>query len=583
MAGHVDHGKTTLLDKIRGTTVAAREPGQITQWVGSSLIPAYVLKEICSPLLEKFKFEIIVPGLLFIDTPGHETFSNLRKRGGSAADIAILVIDIIKGVEPQTIESLNILKSRKTPFLIVANKIDLIPGWKPSSKSSFMESFNEQSEEVKRKLDELLYSIIGALSRLGFNSERFDRIKDFKTTVAIVPTSAKTGEGIPKLLAILVGLTQAYMKKELLVTSGPGKGTVLEVKEEVGLGTTINAIIYDGIIKVNDTIVIGGKEGPIVTKIRAILLPKPLDEIRDPRDKFLNVNEATAASGVKIVAPNLENALAGSSLYVATNEEEIEKFTKSIIEEVESLKIKTDKTGIVLKTDTLGSLEALTNYFSSINIPIRLADVGDVSKREIIEAEVVKQKERLYGVVLAFNVKVLPDAEEEALHAGIPIFKSNIIYHLIEEYTRWLEKEKLEALKLELDRLIRPGKIKIIPGYVFRRSKPAIVGVEVLSGIIKPKYPLINEKGKEVGEILRIQDKGKDINEALANSKVAISIDKAVVGRQINEGEILYVGVPESHVKILLTKFKESLSIDELQTLEELIKIMRKVYPLWGF
>ncbi|MEM3506407.1 MAG: translation initiation factor IF-2 [Candidatus Bathyarchaeia archaeon] len=583
MVGYVDHGKTTLLDKIRGTAVAAREPGQITQWVGSSLIPAYVLKEICSPLLEKFKFQIIVPGLLFIDTPGHETFSNLRKRGGSAADIAILVIDIIKGVEPQTIESLNILKSRKTPFLVVANKIDLISGWKPSSKGLFTESFSEQSPDVKRKLDELLYSIMGSLSELGFNSERFDRVKDFKTTVAIVPASAKTGEGIPELLAVLIGLTQAYMKEELLVTSGPGKGTVLEVKEEVGLGTTMNAIIYDGIVKVNDTIVIGGKEGPIVTKIRAILLPKPLDEIRDPRDKFLSVNEAIAASGVKIVAPNLENALAGSSLYVAMNEEEVEKLSKSIVEEVESLKIKTDKTGIILKTDTLGSLEALTNYFSSINVPIRLADVGDVSKREVIEAEVVKQKERLYGVVLAFNVKVLPDAEEEALHAGIPIFKSNIIYHLIEEYTRWLEKEKLEALKLELNNLIKPGKIKVMPGYVFRRSKPAIVGVEVLSGAIKPKYQLINEKGKEIGEILGIQDKGKNISEALANSKVAISIDKAIVGRHINEGETLYVAVPESHVKILLTKFKENLSIDELQTLDELIKIMRKIYPLWGF
>lgn len=580
--GYVDHGKTTLLDKIRGTTVAAREPGQITQWVGSSLIPANVLKEICHPLLEKFKFQIIVPGLLFIDTPGHETFSNLRKRGGSAADIAILVIDIIKGVEPQTIESVNILKARKTPFLIAANKIDLIPGWKYTSKSLFLESFNEQSPEVKRKLDELLYSIIGVFSRLGFNCERFDRIKDFRTTVAIVPTSAKTGEGIPELLATLIGLTQAYMKKELLVTSGPGKGTVLEVKEETGLGTTINAIIYDGVIKVNDTIVIGGKEGPIVTKVRAILVPKPLDEIRDPRDKFLSVNEVAAASGIKISAPDLENALAGSSLYVVTKEEEIKKFANLIVEEVESLKIKTDKTGIVLKTDTLGSLEALTNYFSSIGIPIRLADVGDVSKRDIVEAETVKREERLYGVVLAFNVKILPDAEEEALNAGIPIFKSNIIYHLTEEYMRWLEKEKLEALKSELDRLIRPGKIRIMPGYVFRRSKPAIVGVEVLSGRIKPKYPLINENGKEIGEILRIQDKGKDINEALINSKIAISIDKAIVGRQINEGDILYVAVPESHAKILLTKFKESLSMDELQTLEELVKIMRKIYPLWG-
>ena len=580
--GHVDHGKTSLLDKIRGTSVAAREPGAITQWIGASLLPAEVLKKICGPLLERFRFEINVPGLLFIDTPGHETFSNLRRRGGSAADIAILVIDIAKGVEPQTIESISILRARKTPFVVAANKVDLIPGWKPTGKKSFLESIQMQPPEVRIELDNRLYTIMGALSRLGFRSDRFDKVSDFKTNLSIVPTSARTGEGMPELMAVLVGLTQSYMKEELVTTAGPAKGTVLEVKEEPGLGITINAIVYDGSLKVDDTIVLGGREKPIVTNVRALLLPKPLDEIRDPRDRFATVPEVKAASGVKIAAPDLGQALAGSSLYAVPLGSETQEYVDLVNEEVEKLKINTDRVGVVLKTDTLGSLEAITTSLMNAEISIRFADVGDISKREVVEAEIVRQKDPLLGVVLGFNVKILSDAEEEAKKADIPVFRADIIYHLIEDYTRWVDKERAAGIKAELDRLIRPGRMKILPGYIFRRSKPAIVGVEVTAGRIKPRYPLILENGRQVGEIQRVQDKGKDIGEASAGMQVAISIEKAIVGRHISEGDALMVSVPEKHVKVLLTKFKEQMSPDEVELLNALTQVMRKENPLWA-
>lgn len=580
--GHVDHGKTSLLDKIRGTSVAAREPGAITQWIGASLLPADVLKKVCGHLLERFRFEINVPGLLFIDTPGHETFSNLRRRGGSAADIAILVIDITKGVEPQTIESISILRARKTPFVVAANKVDLIPGWKPTGKNSFLESIQMQPPEVRKELDNHLYTIMGALSRLGFRSDRFDRVSDFKTNLSIVPTSARTGEGMPELMAVLVGLTQSYMKEELLTTAGSAKGTVLEVKEEPGLGVTINAIVYDGILKVDDTIVLGGREKPIVTNVRALLLPKPLDEIRDPRDRFATVHEVKAASGVKIAAPDLGQALAGSSLYAVPIGAEAQEYIDLVNEEVEKIKINTDRVGVVLKTDTLGSLEAITTSLMNAAIPVRFADVGDISKREVVEAEIVSQKDPLLGVVLGFNVKILSDAEEEAKKTGIPVFRADIIYHLIEDYTRWVDKERAAGIKAELDRLIRPGRMKILPGYVFRRSKPAIVGVEVTAGRIKPRYPLILENGRQVGEIQRVQDKGKDIGEASAGMQVAISIEKAIVGRHISEGDVLIVSVPEKHVKVLLAKFKEQMSPDEIELLNTLTQVMRKENPLWA-
>ena len=537
--GHVDHGKTTLLDKLRGTTVAKREAGQITQVIGASLLPSSTIQEICGELLKQFHFELKVPGLLFIDTPGHETFSNLRRRGGSAADIAILVIDVTKGVEPQTVESINILKSRKTPFIVAANKTDAIPGWKSQPETSFLASLKLQFPEVQTELDNRVYTIMGTLSRLGFRADRFDRVSDFTQNVAIVPVSAKTGEGIPELLAVLTGLTQAYLANALQVTSGPARGTVLEVKDEPGLGTTINAIIYDGSLKVHDTIVIGGRERPIVTEVRAILLPKPLDEIRDPGDRFTSVRRVSAASGVKVAAPNLENALAGSALYAVPKGKNAKEYVRIIEEEVEKLRIKTERSGIVLKTDTLGSLEAVTEELSRHGVQIRLADIGDLSRRDVVEAEAVSPEDRLLAVVLAFNVKILPDAEQEAKTAGIPIFQSDVIYHMMEEYLRWSEEQRAAGVKAELDAIVRPCKARVLQGLVFRRSKPAIVGIEILTGRLKPKSPMIASSGKKLGEVQRIQDKAMMFRKRSLGLQVAVSIEDGVVGRNISEGDVI--------------------------------------------
>lgn len=579
--GQVDHGKTTLLDSIRGTSVASREPGQITQWIGASFIPSGVIKKVCGELLKKFRFQVEVPGLLFIDTPGHETFSNLRRRGGSAADIAVLVVDLSQGIQPQTIESINILKSRRTPFLIVANKIDLIAGWRPNQNLPFNETFSKQRPEVQVELDNKLYTLIGSLSRLGFQSDRYDRINDFTKTIAIVPASAKMGEGLPDLIAMLVGLTQSYLKGELLVRAEAARGTILEVEEEPGLGATVNAIIYDGVLKTGDRIVLAGRDRPIVTSVRAILLPRPLEEIREA-GKFTTVNEVAAAAGVKIAGPDLEGALAGSPILVAPSAQDEENYSKSVMDEVESVKIKTDRLGVVVKADTLGSLEALTTSLNNLQIPIRMADIGDISKRDVVEAATVKLKESHYGVILGFNVKLLSDAEEEAKNMNLQIFRSDIIYHLLEEYQRWLEKERTTDLRTKLDLLILPGKVRVMPGHIFRRSKPAIVGVEIQAGRIKAKYELMNSSREKIGTILRIQDKGNDMAEASKGMEVAISIDKPTVGRKVNEGDILYVAVPERHAKVLLSKFKDELRQDDLDVLDQLVKIMREENPIWA-
>jgi len=580
--GHIDTGKTLLLDRIRKSSVQAREAGGITQHIGASFFPVKTLTKVCGPLLKGLRKRVQIPGLLIIDTPGHEAFANLRKRGGAIADIAILVVDVLRGFEAQTYECVDILKARKTPFLVAANKIDRLSGWKSKLDESFLVSYKDQDSYVRQDLDEHLYTIIGAFSRLGFQADRFDKISDFTKTVAIVPTSAKTGEGIPELLSVLVGLTQQYLRPRLRVTKGPAKGTVLEVKEEPGLGITINAIIYDGVLQKGDTIIVGAKEKPIVTNIRAVLLPKPLDEIRDPRDKFSSVNDVSAAAGIKIAAPNLEEALAGAPLYVVPSEDRLGEYVKSVSEEVEKIRITTDIDGVVLKTDALGSLEAIADSLRRNNVPIRLADVGDVSKRDITEAVVVKGREPFYGVILAFNVKTLPDAEEEAKNRGIPIFQHNIIYHLIDEYVEWVKSEKEVQFREEFDKLVKPGKIKLIPGYVFRKAKPAIVGIEVLAGQIKPKYTLAKEDGQDVGEIMQIQDRGQAVSEANVGMQVAVSLNKPVVGRHIHENDILYVKVPEEHAKTLLTKFQDRLSPEELGVLNEFVETMRRKSPFWA-
>jgi translation initiation factor 5B len=394
--------------------------------------------------------------------------------------------------------------------------------------------------------------------------------------------SAKTGEGIPELLITLIGLTQQYMQNKLILNTGPAHGTVLEVKEDVGMGVVINVILYQGILRKGDIIVIGGKKKPIVTKVRGIFLPKPLDEIRDPRDNFMSVKEVSAAVGIKIAAPGVDETVAGAPLYTVGSNYSIEELILKVSDEVEKLRVVTDKVGVILKTDTLGSLEAIVAELEISGIPIKLADVGDVSRREVIEASLIRQTAPLRGVILAFNVKILPDALEEAKKDDIELFQNNVIYRLIDDYKAWVDREREAITKMKLKALVHPGKIQILPNSIFRKSNPAIFGVEVLSGRIEPKYSMMKHDGTNIGEILQIQDGGETISHANNHMKVAVSMKDPIFSRHFNEGDFLYVVIPEEHVKEFLTKYKGELSLDEIQTLEETTQIMRKKKPMWA-
>ena len=575
--GHVDHGKTTLLDNIRGSAVADGEAGAITQHIGATEVPIDVIANKCGDpgLADKF----IVPGLLFIDTPGHHAFTSLRSRGGALADLAVVIVDINEGFKPQTIESLEILKRFKTPFVVVANKIDRIHGWNPQKNMPFLPTYNKQSEHVRNSLDNKLYEIVGELYNVGFNSDRYDRVTDFQKTIGVIPISAVTGEGSPDILMVLLGLAQKFLESNLHYDAeGPGVGTVLEVKEERGLGMTMDIILYDGTMRKGNKLVVGSLGEPIQTKIRALLKPQPLSEIH-AEEKFKQVGKVTAAIGVKISAPNLDNALAGAPVRVVTPDT-VEDIVKEIREEIEAVQIHTDANGIMIKADTIGSLEALVNELQKEDITIRKADIGDISHRDIVEVSAIEDP--LNSVIVGFNVGILPDAKEKIQTSGIKLFMSDVIYTLIDDYKDWVKEQKEESEKNISEMIIKAGQFRIMPDCTFRQSKPAVVGVRVTSGIVKTNVDVTTEDGIVVGKIKGLQSSGENIGESRIGMEVAMSIDGPTVGRQIKEGDMLHVNVPERHAKILEHELYDSLKADEIEALEAFLAIKRRDNPFWA-
>lgn len=552
-----------MLDKIRGTAVALAEVGQITQAIGATHIPVEVIEKICGGLLEKFKIELIIPSLLVIDSPGHAAFMTMRKRGGSVADLAILVIDINEGFQEQTDESLAILKQFNVPFVVAATKIDKIPGWYPKEMTTFFDSFSLQREEVREELEKKLYQIVSQLAERGYDAERFDRVSDFRKQIAIAPTSGITGEGIAELLMILAGMAQQFLKGRLKI-SKICRGSILEVKETIGFGITIDVILYDGKIRKGDYLVIGGKE-PIVTKVKALLKPGPLKELRVEK-KFESVDEVCASAGIKIAALGLEGVIAGSPLIAVEKEEEIEEAKKFVQKEVEEVEFVKEVDGVVLKADTLGGLEAMIKLLKDVGIAIRKAEVGYVTKQDVIEVQNVS--DRLRRVILAFNVKVLDEATELAKNLKIRIFSNNIIYRLMEEYKEWCFQEKEKEIAEKLERVSRPVKIKLLKGFTFRVSKPCIVGVEVLAGLLKPGVLLRRKDGKIIDRVKEIQSEGRKIAEAKLGDKVAISMEEPVMGRTIHEGDILISVLTDNDIKILREVW-DRLSEDERYLLKE--------------
>ncbi len=576
--GNVDSGKTQLLDTIRNTAIVESEPGRITQCIGCSHIPAETIKRICGSLMERGGIQLKIPGFIFLDTPGHAAFTGLRKRGGNLADIAILVIDINEGIKPQTEECISILKQYKTPFVVALNKIDLLPGWTSNPKLNLVDGIKTQKENAVLYLEKKLYEAVGRLSELGFDSERFDRIEDYTKQLAIIPTSALTSEGLPELLMVLAGLSQKFLDESLKVdVRSAAKGTVLEVKEEKGLGMTVDAIIYDGTLKTNDTIVIGSLGEPIVTKVKALFEPMPLTEMRGKKTKFKSVKQVSAATGVKISAPELGNVVAGMPLRSCLPSE-LKEVSEDLKKEVGEVVIETDKQGIVIKADSLGSLEALSRISKNKNIEVKKASIGNISKKDISDAEASFDRDPLQSAILGFNVEIMDDVK---VPQNVKVLTSTIIYKLIEDFEKWQEEASKRLKSKEIGYLYMPCKIRIMKGYVFRQSNPAIVGVDVIAGTLRAGTPLMNGEGIALTEAKGIQQEQENIEKAEKGKQVAVSLPNVTVGRQVKEEEILYSAVPEEHFR-KLKELKKYLSHEEIGILKEIAEIMRQKNPMWG-
>ena len=583
VVGHVDHGKTSLLDKIRQSAVATGEAGAITQAIGVSIIPLATIKKICGKLLEATKSKITIPGLLTIDTPGHAAFTSLRKRGGSLADIAILVVDINEGFKPQTIESIEILKANKAPFIVAVNKIDLISGWKYDDQKFLLPNLAELNYQTAGEFEKKMYELVAQFAEHNLQAERFDRVQDYTKQIALVPVSAKSGQGLPELLMVLTGLAQKYLEQQLNVEElGPCQGAILEVKEEKGMGTTIDAIIYNGQLKVNDMLVIGGINQPLVVKVRALLEPEELSEMRDKKGNFRNVKKVTAATGVKISAPGLNEAIAGMPVRGISGLGDLELVKTEIQKEVSDIIAEdSGEEGVIIKADTLGGLEALRVLLQEKNISISSASLGDITKTDLSKVESIKDKDPFRGVVLGFNVKIPPELEDYINSKNLKIISHDVIYKIIEEYESYINNLKKEIEVQQLFKLVRPCRFFILKGYVFRQNNPAIVGVEIEAGRIRSGDPLINLAGKSIGRVKSMKEGEDNVTLAQKGKQVAMAIDGATVGRQIKEGDILFTDIPEEDFK-KLKELKKHLTEQEISVLKEIAEIKRKDNPVWG-
>ncbi|MFP4523242.1 MAG: translation initiation factor IF-2 [Candidatus Woesearchaeota archaeon] len=578
--GHVDHGKSSVLDAIRDSNILATEAGAITQAIGASIIPKETLICKCGDLLQKMGVKLTIPGLLFIDTPGHAAFTSLRKRGGSLADIAIVVVDIMEGCKPQTLEAIEILRASKTPFIIAANKLDTIPRINlcKDTQTPILKTISNQEEKVVQFIENKIYELIGQLHEsFGMQSERFDRVEDFTKQVAIIPISAKQQRGMSELLMVIGALAQKFLEQRLEVDeSGPAKGTILEVKEEKGLGTSLDVILYNGTLHTNDTVVIGGLNKPIVTHVRALFEPAAHQEMRDNKSSFAPVKKVTAATGVKITCPDCETVLSGMPLLSCEkNEQSIAQAKEQVQKQIEDMSIQTDTQGIIIKADNIGSLEALSTLLREQGFTIRKASVGPISKKDIADATSNIETNELHAAILGFNIPQVESTE------SVKIFTSPVIYHLIDAYNDWTKEKEEEIKRRALVGVIRPAKVQILPNCIFRQKNPCVCGVEILQGTLVVGVPLIKSSGDKLNIVKEIQASKENVKSAAKGKQVAISIPGITGGRHVNEEDIMLVDISPPDFR-KLKEHQKYLDEEEKELLKELAQIKRKEDPLWG-
>jgi len=597
--GHVDAGKTLILDNIRKSKVAEGESGGITQQIGATFLPKTRLQEHLEKCRKTFKdLQFHLPGILMIDTPGHAAFHNMRTRGSNLCDIAIVAIDIFDAdrnqLQPTTIEALKMLKSKKTPFVIAMNKIDMINGWEVHEDDSFTMSYAKQSARVKQLLEGYLSKIKLRFAEQEFNVEIYTRNKNKNEYISLVPTSAFTGEGIADILCLLSELCQTYMAKGLQFVSDKVRGSVLETKKMVGIGNVCDVILANGELRAGDEIVLGGLNGAFVTKIKSILLPSTLQEMR-VKGEYKTVPSVTAAAGVRIQAANLEQALAGSKILVVNRElkkedreDEIDRLIDHVDGEMETLAydyIDASGVGVFLQANTLGAMEALLEIVKTeLEVPISGIRLGDISKADVMKASVANEKGRPeFACILGFMVQCPRDVELQAEASKVTIFQSDVIYRLQLQFKEYLEDMKEQRKIDNADEVVFPVEMEIMPKYVIRTKKPVVLGCRVLRGMLRVGTPIVSmqhdSNGRpaafHVGKVESIQREQKDIEKGDPGDEVAVRFNSGAsdvvvtYGRHFDHNDKLVSAITRGS----LDKLKE-LHADEIKEDKNCIKLI---------
>ncbi|EDK42389.1 hypothetical protein LELG_00567 [Lodderomyces elongisporus NRRL YB-4239] len=590
--GHVDTGKTKLLDKIRQTNVQGGEAGGITQQIGATYFPVEAIKQKTAVMAKYEKGLFEVPGLLIIDTPGHESFTNLRSRGSSLCNIAILVIDIMHGLEQQTLESIRLLRDRKAPFVVALNKIDRLYDWKEIPNNSFRDSFAQQSKSVQQEFHNRFEQIKLALAEQGLNSELYFQNKNMSKYVSIVPTSAVTGEGVPDLLWLLLELTQKRMSKQLMYLSKL-EATILEVKVVEGFGYTIDVVLSNGVLREGDRIVLCGLNGPIATNVRALLTPPPSRELRI-KSEYMHHKEVKAALGVKIAANDLEKAVAGSRLLVVGEDDDEEEMMEEVMDDLTGLldSVDTSGKGVVVQASTLGSLEALLDFLKDMKIPVMSIGLGPVYKRDVMKAVTMLDKAPELAVMLCFDVKVDKEAEHYADEQNIKIFNADIIYHLFDAFTAYQNKLLEQRRKEFMEYAVLPCVLKTIQ--IINKRNPMIIGVDVVEGAVRIGTPICAVRQDPVTKQPNIMVLGK-VTSLEVNHKPADSVKKGQTaagvamrlenpssaqptwGRHVDETDNLYSLISRKSIDTLKDPaFRDTVSRDDWL----LIKKLKSVFDI---
>jgi translation initiation factor aIF-2/yIF-2 len=608
--GHVDTGKTKILDKIRNTNVQDGEVGGITQQIGATFIPYETLANKIKN--DSFEYSIDIPGLLMIDTPGHKAFENLRSMGSSLCDIAIIVVDLMHGLEPQTIESMNMLRSINTPFIIALNKIDRLYGFVKSGDEkarNIRKTLSDQDENCISEFNTRSTKIIVQIMEQGFNAKLYWENDSIEDTISICPTSAITGDGLPDLLMNLIKYPQnhTYMSNNISLIQDFNplafKCIIMDSSKIDGLGVTIDVILINGELNQGDRIIIETTGGPINTTIRSLLTPPSNSESRvTNKSNYIYHKSLTGAMGIKIVANNINDIITGSNI---TKLSKSECFTKEIInmpkdEPVEyedvisdlasksKSKIELQDKGVTVHASTLGSLEALLYFLQKEcdpPIPVFQANIGNVMKKDVVKTNL----SNTFGIqsgssglnefktILAFNVKIDEDAEIQAKENGVKIFSAEIIYHLFDQFKK--HKETLQQLRKDSfrNKMIFPCILKILPDCIFNKKNPLVFGVDVIEGNLHIGTPLSNSN-TYIGKVISIQKDHKEVDIGKKGSSVCIKVDNQenpsiAYGRHFDNTNVLCSKISRESLDVLKEHFKDDITRDDLALLVKLKKV----------